>query len=249
MLNKVSFVSIGFFLIFAGVFVTENISASSLVGYWSFDNGAVEDLSGTGNDGIIHGDPKVVSGKVGDALEFDGVDDWVEIPDDPSISELNEFSLSAWIKPSNLGPWIAVIEKGIHENWSYGFFIESDGTLSFEVCQEGNVLICCIGDYKVEVDKWYHIACTYDGKAGKLYVDGNLEGEMPATGPVNVTSPLPLTIGSRNGQNHFAGAIDEVTFWNKSVTVDEMQNPIGPSAVKPTAKLTITWAGIKEYIP
>lgn len=241
---KLMLTSIATILIFIGTFSQSAVS-DSLVGYWSFDeDDGVKDLSGTGNDGIIHGDPKLVKGKVGDALEFDGVDDYVEIPDNPSISELNELSLSAWIRPSQLGPWIAVIEKAVHEDWSYGFFIESDATLSLEICQKGNVLVCCIGDFKVEVGTWYHIACTYDGSMGRLYVDGKLEGEMPASGPVNITT-YPLTIGCRNGQSFFAGTIDEVTLWNKAVTLEEMQKPIR-SAVAPNDKLTTTWGSIKN---
>ena len=52
------------------------IANAELVGYWSFDEAdGTDDLSGNGNDGIIHGDPKVVAGKLGEALEFRGIND------------------------------------------------------------------------------------------------------------------------------------------------------------------------------
>ena len=39
---------------------------AELVGYWSFDEAdGADDLSGNGNDGIIHGNPKVIDGKSG----------------------------------------------------------------------------------------------------------------------------------------------------------------------------------------
>lgn len=246
MLSKFVLVGMATVMIFAGTLLAQIAIAEPLIGYWSFDkDDGASDLSGTGNDGIIHGDPKTVEGMVGDALEFNGSTDYVEIPDNPTISELEEFSLSAWIRPSRLGAWVAVIEKAVHLNWSYGFFIEADGTLSLEVSLEGNNLVCCVGDFMLKVDTWYHVVCIYDGSLAKLYVDGNLEGEMPAAGPVNITE-FPLTIGSRNGQNFFPGAIDEVTFWNKAVTMAQIEDPITREAVDPLDKLPVTWSKIKK---
>ena len=111
------------FLLFGTVSLMTN---AELVGYWSFDKAdETNDLTGNGNDGVIHGNPKVVAGKFGEALEFNGSTDYVEIPDAPAISELEALSMSAWIQPLKLGAWVAVAEKGIHLNWSYGFFSSS----------------------------------------------------------------------------------------------------------------------------
>lgn len=217
---------------------------AGLVGYWSFDEAdEANDLSGNGHDGVIRGNPKVIAGKFGEALEFNGSTDYVEIPDAPAISELKALSMSAWISPTKLGSWVAVAEKGIHLNWSYGFFIEPDGTLSFEVSTgPGNNLVCCVGNFALEIGKWYHIFGSYDGKSVKAYVDGKLEGEMPGNDAVHITEGLPFTIGSRNGQNHYGGAVDEVAFWDEAIAVE---NAMDPLPVKPGRKLTTTWGAIK----
>ena len=215
-----------------------------LVGYWSFDKAdGVTDMSGNGHDGIIHGNPQTVEGKIGEALEFNGTTDYVAIPDHKAISELKTLSMSAWIQPKKLGAWVAVLEKGIHQNWSYGFFIEPDGTLSFEVSTgPANNLVCCVGNFALKTDEWYHIFGSYDGKSVKAYVNGKLEGEMPGANDIHITEGLPFTIGSRNGQNFFAGAVDEVAFWNEAISVEESMNPL---PVKPGGKLTTTWGTIK----
>lgn len=224
---------------------TFNLRANAeLVGYWSFDKAdEINDLTGNGNDGILHGNPKVVAGQFGEALEFNGSTDYVEIPDAPAISELEALSMSAWIQPTKLGSWVAVAEKGIHLNWSYGFFIEPDGTLSFEVSTgPGNNLVCCVGNVALEIGEWYHIFGSYDGKSVKAYVDGKLEGEMPGADAVHITEGLPFTIGSRNGQNHFGGAVDEVAFWDEAISVEDSMDPL---PVRPGRKLTTTWGSIK----
>ena len=56
-------------------------NAGSLVGYWSFDDiqgTTVPDQSGTGNDGIINGAPLVIEGPFDNALQLDGISDYVD---------------------------------------------------------------------------------------------------------------------------------------------------------------------------
>ena len=94
----------------------------------------------------------------------------------------------------------------------------------------------------MEIGKWYHIFGSYDGKSVKAYVDGKLEGEMPGADAVHITEGLPFTIGSRNGQNHFGGAVDEVAFWSEAISVEDAMDPL---PVKPGRKLTTTWGAMK----
>lgn len=219
---------------------------AELVGYWSFDQeDGVQDLSGNGHNGIIHGNPQYVDGKVGEALEFNGINDYVAIPHDIAISEFDALSMAAWIQPKKHGAWVAVIEKGVHENWSYGFFIEPDGTLSFEVSTgPNNNLVCCVGDVHLQLGEWYHIFGSYDGENVRAYVNGKLEGVMKGSDVVHITDGLPLTVGSRNGQNHFTGVVDELTLWNEAITVAKSMEP---SPVQPYGKLSTTWSAIKSH--
>ena len=217
-----------------------------LVGYWSFDEAdGVKDLSGNGHDGDIHANPLVVEGKKGQALEFNGTDNYIAIPHHKAISELNALSLSAWIQPKKLGSWVAVLEKGIHNNWSYGFFIEADGTLSFYVSTgPAKTLVCCVRNFLLKIDEWSHIFGTYDGKSVKSYVNGKLDGEMGGNGSVHIADDLPFTIGSRNGQNFFAGVVDEVALWNEAIPVEDSMEPL---TVKLKGKLTTIWGSIKIH--
>ena len=229
--------------------VTE-LSFGELVGYWDLnDANKAKDLSDNNNHGTIQGKPKSVVGKIKTALEFNGTSDWVSIEHSDSIANFDQLSISAWIKLIKVNAWTAVIEKGIHENWSYGFFFEPDSTLSFYVSQKGNKLACCIGDYKIKPTEWYHIAGTYDGKLAKLWVNGKAEAEMAATGSLHPTDGLPLAIGARgkgDGESFFNGVIDEVTLWNSLVSIDEMKQPLKTTSVIPLDKLSLTWAKIKS---
>ncbi len=85
------------------IFSAANLPAGSLVAYWSFeevDSDVLIDHSGTGNDGQINGDPEWVDGPFGKAMEFDGVDDFVLVPNHESYNFTRDdsFSISLWIK-------------------------------------------------------------------------------------------------------------------------------------------------------
>ena len=226
------------------------LSFGELIGYWDFnDANEAKDLSGNNNHGKIEGNPMSVAGKIKTALEFNGASDWVSIEHNDSIADFDQLSISAWIKLIKINAWTAVIEKGVHENWSYGFFLEPDATLSFYVSQQGNKLACCIGNFEIKPNEWYHIAGTYDGKLAKLWVNGKAEAELAASGPLHPTDGLPLAIGCRgkgDGENFFNGFIDEVTLWNSVVSIDKMKQPLKTTSVIPLHKLSLIWANIKS---
>ena len=82
-----------------------------LVLHLSFDKDTIQgdtvkDLSEEGNDGIINGAAKMVTGKHGDALEFDGKDDFVEVPLEDSItfSTGDSLTIQVWIKTDDEPP-------------------------------------------------------------------------------------------------------------------------------------------------
>lgn len=70
----------------------------------------------------------------------------------------------------------------------------------------------------VQAGKWYHIACSFDGRTARIFVDGRLVQQQEEEFPVYY-GDAGFSIGhSRNshygGEVFFKGQIDEVRIWN-----------------------------------
>ena len=65
-----------------------------LVAHWKLDGDATN--SAGSNHGIIHG-ANTITGQINDALDFDDTDDYVEIPDNDSLTPSNQIAVSFWL--------------------------------------------------------------------------------------------------------------------------------------------------------
>lgn len=105
------------YLVFASV--SYAIDPATCVGKWKFDEGfgnVAKDSSGKGNDGEILGGAKWVDGYFGKALEFEGRNSCVKVPNDPSLDG-DEVTVMAWVKPSVLSDdWNIIATKWFDAN-------------------------------------------------------------------------------------------------------------------------------------
>jgi hypothetical protein len=186
-------------------------------------SGLVFDSSGNGNHGKIYGSI-LVDGRYGKALSFDGVDDYVNIPDSASLSISTAITVSFWIYPRTFAPETqAVLSKGSSgSNCNYDFHLYTN-TLRWSTCVGGslNELVATLG----AENTWYYIVGTYDGSVKRLYVNGELIASLSQTG-ILPTNTLPLTIGSAPNWygTFFNGIIDEVRIYNRALSEDEIKH-------------------------
>lgn len=248
------------FAIIIGIFSLKTAPASivtdGLVSYWSFDKGYItkktaKDVWGD-NNGTIIGNPKVVPGQVGEALEFDGVNDFV------NLTTLGDFgrqfgtsSFEAWIKTTNKKDWMTLINTHGAECPNWG--IELNGVNRrnrLEIMER--ILYNYIGiggpggcsgagsgkSVSIFDGEWHHIVYTNNytihagGGNGKIiiYIDGVVRspsnhgfgGRNRAFSPFTAS----VTLGARKfpgkSTGHFMGMIDEVRFYNRPLTAREV---------------------------
>jgi hypothetical protein len=77
----------------------------------------------------------------------------------------------------------------------------------------------------IDLNRWTHLASTYDGDVGKIYIDGIMVGNKTMGPMVYNESILPgLNIGRANWEGHYTnGSIDEVAIYNSVLSDEEIQ--------------------------
>jgi hypothetical protein len=137
-----------------------------LVIYYPFD-GDTRDYSGNGNDGSNYG-ATFVSGVSGQALSFDGKDDYVSSLVDINPDVMPQMTMTAWVRADDDSGTIIS-----HDNGGYDRTIDIDnrgGGFGWSAFSgSGGV----IGYYPVTIGEWVFLAAVYDQDAStvKLYVN------------------------------------------------------------------------------
>ena len=212
-----------------------------------------------GNDGEIHG-AKWVDGKFGKALEFNGTDNWVEIPHSNTVGFKAgvSFTITLQFKGSKVGgslvgknyedtsqalPWYLLWDDGSRNKVT--LYLRDSASTSFRA--DGTSIVAD--------DKWHFIVGRADADSGKasIWVDGKMEAEIDFnTKDGYGTSDGVLHIG-RHYDRYTEGIIDDVALFNVALSEDDMDAIMDDgaetaAAVDPVNKLTTTWGRIKQRV-
>ncbi|MEM2987857.1 MAG: LamG domain-containing protein, partial [Candidatus Bathyarchaeia archaeon] len=218
------------------------VSNTGLVGYWSFNEGkgtTATDFSGNGNKGSLVNGPTWVKGRYGKALKFDGVDDYVQVPDSASLSPTSALSVFAWVKPEAVNDYKAIVAKRLSaaNDWSYGMRITNTGNGEVEArIHDGTTATSVISSSTLSTGVWYHIGLVYNGSTLKVYINAIERGSGVATVSIQ-DSDQPLRIGNwttltPQDIQHFQGLIDDVRIYNRALSASEIQALYKAGAVK-----------------
>lgn len=217
-----------------------------LIGYWTFNEDDIEGDTAidvlNGHDGILMGDPELVDGKYGKALQFDGADDYVEVPDGVDMDLWENHTLEAWIYQLESRS-SRIIDK-IGAGTANGPHLDTHPGTTLRSCA-GNC-VSAAATYDLEV--WNHVAVTFAEGEVKIYLNGSVEGEGTVASPLAGNALTLKVAADSDGANLFVGIIDEVRVYDRALDEDEInQNMNAESlAVEPSAdKLALTWGNIK----
>jgi hypothetical protein len=207
-------------------------SELDLVGFWGFDEGAgttASDSSGNGNNGTLINGPGWTGGQVNGALSFDGDNDYVEVPDDPSFDIADEITVAAWINPAETNGWKTIVSKFAHSpgNRMDLYWVLYNGRIAASLAGISGIPGSYWGpDVPVETGVWMHVALTYNGLVMTMYKDGVNAATIGATGALMLadsSSDEPFMVGlNTEWGEYFEGIIDEVRIYNRALSAFEI---------------------------
>jgi hypothetical protein len=217
--------SAGALVVVASIWFFADVEAQSTgpVVAYAFSDGAgtvVADHSPNGNDGTIANDGSWGAGRFGGALVLDGYDDVVEVGSGDPIQLENAFTIEAWVRPTTVA-WHTIAHKG-----------SGAALVRFEITATGHPRILGYfgGEFAiaetpspVALNRWTHLAATYDGTALRIFVDGVAQAAEPASGVLGLSSE-PFLVGGMAGPGRTVnGGLDEVRIYRRALTAAEVQ--------------------------
>lgn len=230
-----------------------------LQAYYPF-NGNANDESGNNNNPTFNNATITADrfGNANSAYHFNGVYQYMRIPNKPSINFKNEITLSVWVRPTGFYYGIChasqLISKGggNYNDGNYALRYDDalftngrgcDGgkcdTLHQNFRGTGTVLKPYGGDF-IKKNKWYNVLYTNDGKTAKLYV--NCELKYSVTFPETFTNTEDLFFGKSDDDLFpfwLNGDLDDIRIYNRALTANEITalcaDTIAPKKNEPIA--------------
>jgi len=241
----------------------------SLVGWWKFNEGTgtnAQDFSTYGNNGTLknmnHGIDNctgncsgwTTSGKFGSALQFDGVDDYVDFGTDSSLSMTRAITMETWVFPTiNVTFRPRIIRFGVSESNNQGSHLAfggGTGNDSFEF-YVGNGSVRKYARSLQTLNSWSHIIGTFDGNNVKLYVNGVNTDSDSFGYQTNISynnSNHYVGIYSNTGtKSPFNGTIDEVRIYNRALSEEEINASYNAGVYRLYHNFTNTPDGVYNY--
>jgi hypothetical protein len=183
------------------------------------------------------------------ALSLDGQDDCIRVVDSQSLHSFsNAITIEVWLKASSFYAEDGAISSIIRKNVASGAenfllrFRNIDGSL---YAQMGLGEIGTLGKpYEFDVNKWYHLASTYDGSTITVFVNGQAIASQKASGQLHIDQS-DLYIGKGDSEylhgECFHGQLDEIRIWNIARSQEQIQSAMNTTLTGKEDGLVAYW--------
>jgi len=203
---------------------------SELIGYWKLDEeeGDIAYNSIGDNHGILSGNPtwQPDSGQVTGALEFDGINDYVEIDFVLNPAE-GTFSVFAWIKDGAPGQVIISQSDGTGTGETWIGMDALGGNLMTGLRPPGarSPTPPMVSELVITDGQWHHVGIVVTSYGIRnLYADG-MRVASDTQGVNLPSSDGGMYFGTDKNldtSTFFSGLIDDVRIYNKALSADEI---------------------------
>ena len=237
--------TLGIIILFIGVGITQNIVGYSKLSkielqnelptnnpfnndytnaYWKFDEcsgNTIGDSSGHNYDGTRYSATWITNGISGCALEFDGIDDYVELNSyskQIGINKTDDFNISFYFNTSSSIPGIIYSQTGYKNIPEFKIELLENGSLLFRIW----TTMCGISlnaSENLNDGMWHHVVILFNGittdPTVEIFIDGDLEATITEwLCGISSTDFLSTSIGRRASEDtgFFSGKIDEFKF-------------------------------------
>ncbi|MEK9154507.1 MAG: LamG-like jellyroll fold domain-containing protein [Patescibacteria group bacterium] len=211
---------------------------SNLIGYWNFDEGSglIANDSSSNNSGTLTNGPTWTTGKVNGAINFDGVNDMVDLGSPTIMDNLDPFTITMWILPNTLGGSSSgrLFNKATLTTEYKRTKLQTPNTFSSFITRANGIASTVAASDSITLGAWQFAAITFSSADGIRFYTA------PSGGSVSETAYTSRSIGSgaptddsasnfiigafTSGSQAFNGKIDEVMIYNRILSLQELSS-------------------------
>lgn len=215
-------------------------ASTNMIGHWKYDetSGTVAaDSSGNGHNATMlngfSGATNSVSGKIGTALQPDGVDDYAIISHHPNFDNLVDITIAMWVKRDQANDKYDPLLAKTSSSGAY--------PLTFEICNasQGSCGVSDNNKLSLYSDKttpsavvsaqtitdtdWHHVAVTRSGTNVTFYIDGASAGTATVNANSYGADAVSLRLGKESAASpSFDGSLDDLRFYGRALSAVEI---------------------------
>jgi len=154
------------------------------------------------------------------SIEYQGDDDYVEVPNDPILGGMPEVTVSLFVLyTSTAGEQWPLSHEATDTYW----FRLTGGTQDCGITNDAGTTVWITDAFTPSANEWIYLTLTYDGSKIRIYKDSKFLTDANQSGNVDTTAD-PLYIGAYNDANYFVnGIIDEVKIYTVALSEEEIR--------------------------
>jgi hypothetical protein len=198
-----------------------------IISFWKFEDGegTTANDSANGNNATVYGATWTGNGRVGDALSFDGHNDYVRVssPSGLDFDMSNAITIEAWFQLAGHYDFDGIVSINEVGCCAYRIMVTTD---LHPFYNPGSHTDVTIGSFTFGLERWYHYAIVIQAGANAVvYVDGH-EIYSSALGVPSILPPgndIFIGTGEEPGVHPTQGIIDEVAIYDRALSSDEIR--------------------------
>ena len=155
------------------------------------------------------------SGLSGNSADFSSIQAFAD-GGNPKDFQTAEFSFLTHLKPATISGKQIIAHKGGSSGWSFGL-----NNQAVELQIENQTF--SQADTSIKVGNWFALAATVSQDSVRLYLNGKIILEQAYTGVSALDSNHHFFIGSDTLSHHFNGNLDDIRFYKRSLSPQEVR--------------------------
>ncbi|MEJ2507847.1 MAG: LamG domain-containing protein, partial [Ignavibacteriaceae bacterium] len=197
--------------------------SGNLVAFYPF-NGNANDESGNGNNGTVY-QASLVSDRFNNpnsAYKFDGVNDYIQIPNSTILNFSNSITVSFWIKVNEFFDREAYPLS--HGNWENRWKVSITNDRIRWTVKTTTGVKDLDSETELKLDSLYNVVVLYDGSDYEIYINGKLDALTTFSGSI-LSTTIDFMIGQvlpGDNQYNFKGVLDDIRIYDYTLSYNEI---------------------------